>query len=82
VTLRARLRLLAPGLTPRVVLDKFAGIQMLDVHFPTTNGRTPILSCYTHPEPDHKLLFEQLTLTLPVQPPPCIGSLGRIFNQN
>jgi hypothetical protein len=40
VTLRARLRPLAPGLSPRAVLDKFAAIQMLDVHFPTTDGRT------------------------------------------
>src|SRR5271168_70650 len=32
VTLRARLRPLAGGLTPRAVLDKFAAIQMLDVH--------------------------------------------------
>jgi transposase len=30
VTLRARLRPLAPGLTPRAVLDKLATIQMLD----------------------------------------------------
>src|SRR5271165_725037 len=43
VTLRARLRPLAPGLTPRAVLDKFATIQMLDVHFPTADGRTLIL---------------------------------------
>ena len=43
VTLRARLRALAPGLTPRAVLDKFAATQMLDVHFPTTDGRTLIL---------------------------------------
>jgi hypothetical protein len=64
VTLRARLRPLAPGLTARAVLDKFAAIQMLDVHFPTTDGRTLILSRYTHPEPDHKLLLEQLKLTL------------------
>lgn len=35
VTLRARLRPHAPGLTSRAVLDKFAAIQMLDVHFPT-----------------------------------------------
>src|SRR6187397_1222628 len=35
VTLRARLRPLAGGLTPRAVLDTFAAIQMLDVHFPT-----------------------------------------------
>ena len=47
VTLRARLSPLAPGLTPRAVLDKFAAIQMLDVHLPTTDGRTLILSRYT-----------------------------------
>jgi hypothetical protein len=47
VTLRARLKPLAAGLTSRTVLDKFAGIQMLDVHFPTTDGRTLILSRYT-----------------------------------
>src|SRR6478735_7067406 len=40
VTLRARLKLLAGGLTPRAVLDKLSAIQMLDVHFPTTDGRT------------------------------------------
>jgi hypothetical protein len=44
VTLRARLKPLAPGLTARAVLDKFAAIQMLDVHFPTTDGRTLILA--------------------------------------
>jgi hypothetical protein len=47
VTLRARLRSLAPGLTPPAVLDRFAAIQMLDVHLPTTDGRTLILSRYT-----------------------------------
>ena len=47
VTLRARLMPLAGGLTPRAVLDKFADIQMLDVRFPTTDGRTLILSGYT-----------------------------------
>jgi hypothetical protein len=29
------------------VLDKLAVIQMLDVHFPTTDGRTLILCRYT-----------------------------------
>ena len=81
VTLRARLRPLAPGLTPRAVLDKFATIQMLDVHFPTTDGRTLILSRYTHPETDHKVLLEQLNLTLPAQPPPRISSRGKLLNQ-
>jgi transposase len=81
VTLRARLRPLAPGLTPRAVLDKFAGIQMLDVHFPTTDGRTLILSRYTHPEPDQKILLEQLKLTLPAQPPPRISSRRKLLDQ-
>jgi transposase len=82
VTLRARLRPLAPGLSPRAVLDKFAAIQMLDVHFPTTDGRTLILSRYTHPEPDQKILLQQLKLTLPAQPPPRISSRGKLLNQN
>jgi len=82
VTLRARLRPLAPGLTPRAVLDKFATIQMLDVHFPTTDGRTLILSRYTYPEADHKLLLEQLKLTLPPQPPPRISSGGKLLSHN
>jgi transposase len=81
VTLRARLRPLAPGLTPRAVLDKFATVQMLDVHFPTTDGRTLILSRYTHPETDHKILLEQLNLTLPAQPPPRISSRGKLLSQ-
>ena len=72
VTLRARLKPLAGGLTPRAVLDKFAAIQMLDVHFPTTDGRILILSRYTEPNADQKLLLRQLNLTLPPQPPPRI----------
>jgi transposase len=70
VTLRARLKPLAPGLTPRAVLDKMAGVQMLDVHFPTTDGRTLVLSRYTELNTDQKLLLKQLSLTLPAQPPP------------
>ncbi|HEY5572430.1 MAG TPA: IS1634 family transposase, partial [Anaerolineales bacterium] len=72
VTLKARLRSVADGLTPRAVLDKFATLQMLDVKFSTTDGRTLILSRYTEPDTDHKLLLEQLKLTLPPQPPPRI----------
>ena len=72
VTLRARLKPLAPGLTPRAVLDKLAAIQMLDVHFPTTDGRTLILSRYTELNADQKLLVKQLKRDLPSQPPPRI----------
>ena len=73
VTLRARLRPLAPGLTPRAVLDKLAAVQMLDVLFPTTDGRTLILTRYTHPEPELRLLLDKLKLELPTQPPPRIS---------
>jgi transposase len=72
VTLRRRLRDLAPGLTPRSVLEKFATIQMLDVHLPTTDERTVVLSRYTHPETDVQLLLQRLKLELPAQPPPKI----------
>jgi transposase len=72
VTLRRRLRDLAPGLTPRSVLEKFATLQMLDVHLPTTDERTVILKRYTHPEADIQLLLQQLKLELPAQPPPKI----------
>src|SRR5205807_7371975 len=56
ITLRARLKPLAPGLTARAVLDKLAAVQMLDVHFPTTDGRTLVLTRYTELTPDQKLL--------------------------
>jgi transposase len=79
VTLRARLRPLAGGLTPRAVLDKFALLQMLDVHFPTTDGRLLVLSRYTQPEADQKILLQQLRLTLPPQPPPRITVKGKLL---
>jgi transposase len=70
ITLRARLKPMAPGLTARAVLDKFAAVQMLDVHFPTTDDRTLVLTRYTELTPDQKLLLKQLNLNLPSQPPP------------
>jgi transposase len=72
VTLRARLKPLAPGLTTRAVLDKFAAVQMLDVHFPTADGRTLILSRYTELTAEQKMLVQQLKLDLPSQPRPRI----------
>ena len=78
VTLRARLKPLAAGLTPRAVLDKFAAIQMIDVHFPTTDGRTLILSRYTEPTADQKILLKQLNLVMPAQPPPRITAAGQL----
>jgi hypothetical protein len=78
VTLRARLKPMAPGLTPRAVLDKFAAVQMLDVHFPTTDDRTLVLTRYTELNPKQKLLLKQLNLTLPPQPAPRLTAQGRL----
>ena len=72
VTLARRLHDLAPGLTPRSVLEKLAAVQMLDVHLPTTDGREVILTRYTQPEPEQRLILEQLKLQLPDQSPPRI----------
>jgi transposase len=72
VTLGRRLRDLAPGLTPRSVLEKLAAMQMIDVHLPTTDQREVILTRYTQPEPEQRLLLEKLKLRLPEQPPPKI----------
>ena len=72
VTLRAHLRPHAPGLTVRQVLDTFAALHLLDVHFPTTDGRELLCTRYTEPEPDQQLLLAQLGWMLPPQPPPRI----------
>ena len=72
VTLKQRLQALAPGLTPRAVLEKLATIQMLDVCLPTTDDRWLIMPRYTQPEPDQALMLHQLNLSLPSQPPPRI----------
>jgi transposase len=78
VTLRAQLRPLAPGLTVRTVLEKFSAIQMVDVHFPTTDGRELIFRRYTQPEKDQKMLLLQLGWELPPQPPPQITAKGEL----
>jgi hypothetical protein len=70
VTLKQRLKALAPGLTVRSILDKFASIQMIDVYLPTTEGNELLLPRYTHPDKDQLLLLSRLNLTLPEQPKP------------
>ena len=77
VTLKHRAKQLAPGLTPRSILEKFTTMQMVDVHLPTTDGRYLILPRYTQPDKDLKLLLAQLNLTLPAQPPPRIAAKNR-----
>lgn len=78
VTLRRWLQDLAPGLTPRSVLEKFSAVQMVDVHLPTSDGRRVILPRYTQPEKELQVLLDQLKLVLPEQPPPRITQDGKL----
>jgi transposase len=75
VTLGRRLRALAPGLTPRSAIEKFAAVQMIDLHVSTTDGRELLLTRYTEPEPELALLMHKLKLALPDQPKPKITAL-------
>ena len=74
LTLRQRLKALAGGLMPRVVFEKLATLQLLDVRVPTTDGRELLLVRRTEPDRDVALLLARLNLTLPPQPPPRLGT--------
>jgi hypothetical protein len=78
VTLGRQLKALAPGLTSRSALEKFAAVQMVDVRIPTTDGRELLLTRHTQPEPELELLLERLRLELPAQPPPKISAAQTI----
>jgi hypothetical protein len=58
VTLARRLHALAA----RSVLEKFAAVQMIDLHLPTTDGRELPLNHYTESEPELTLLLNKLKL--------------------
>ncbi len=53
-----------------------ASSAMLDVSFPTTDGRRLVMPRYTEPEPEQALLLHHLKLALPQQPPPRISALS------
>ena len=72
ITLRQQLRGMAAGLMPRVVFEKLATVQMLDVCVPTVDGRELVLVRHTEPDSDVALLLERLNLKLPPQAPPKI----------
>jgi hypothetical protein len=74
VTLKNRLLIHAPGLTPLSVLEKLSTVQMVDVWIPMLDGRRLVLPRHTQPEPDVQALMEQIRITLPPQPPPRIQS--------
>lgn len=81
VTLQGKLRQVAAGLTPRSVLEKFATMQMMDVHFPTQQpDKELVFRRYTQPQKDHQLLLSQLDWQLPEQPPPRLSAKGQILN--
>ena len=81
VTLQAKLRQLAGGLTPRTLLEKFATMQMMDVFFPTEEpGKELLFRRYTQPEKDHQMLLAQLGWQLPQQPPPRISVKGQLLD--
>jgi hypothetical protein len=52
VTLQRRPHALVPGLTACSALEKFAAVQVIDVHVPTTHGSELVLTRYTQPEPE------------------------------
>lgn len=72
VTLKNRLLIHAPGLTPAAVLEKLATIQMVEVWVPMLDGRWLMLPRHTQPEKDVQAMLDHLHLTLPSQPPPRI----------
>jgi len=74
VTLKNRLLIHAPGLTPAAVLEKLATIQMVEVWIPMLDGRWLVLPRHTQPEPDVRALLDQIRISLPSQPPPRIKS--------
>jgi len=78
VTLKNRLQIHAPGLTPTQVLEKLASIQMIDVWIPTCDGRWLVLPRYTQPAKDLAVLLEKLSLALPSQPPPRITAPSQL----
>ena len=82
VTLRHQLRAKAPGLTVRQVLQKMSRIQMMEVHFPTTDGRELVFTRYTQPKPkaDEQLLLAHMKWELPAQSPPRITAKGELVN--
>src|SRR5215831_12204147 len=74
VTLKNRLLIHAPGLTPLSVFEKLSTIQMVEVWIPMLDGRWLVLPRHTQPESDVQALMEQIRITLPPQPPPRIKS--------
>jgi len=72
VTLKNRLMIHAPGLTPTAVLEKLATIQMVEVWIPMVDGRWLVMPRHTQPDKDVQAVLDHLQISLPSQPPPRI----------
>jgi transposase len=72
VTLKNRLMIHAPGLTPSAVLEKLATIQMVEVWIPMVDGRWLVMPRHTQPDKDVQAMLDHLRIRLPSQPPPRI----------
>jgi transposase len=66
-TLRQKLKAHAGGLTPRVVLEKLATVQLVDVRIPTADGRELLLVRRSELGGEERLLTSLLKLELPEQ---------------
>lgn len=78
VALREKLKSLAGGLTPRAVIEKFATMQMVEVHLPVSDGRRLQMERYSQPGRDLELLLTRMGLHLPPQAPPRINATGQL----
>src|SRR5438270_7234065 len=72
VTLKNRLMIHAPGLTPAAVFEKLATIQMVEVWIPMLDGRWLVMPRHTQPDKDVQAVLDHLQINLPSQPPPRI----------
>ena len=72
VTLKNRLMIHAPGLTPAAVFEKLATIQMVEVWIPMVDGRWLVMPRHTQPDKDVQAVLDHLNIHLPAQPPPRI----------
>jgi len=72
VTLKNRLQIHAPGLTPAAVLEKLATIQLVEVWIPMVDGRWLVMPRHTQPDKDVQAVLDHLRISLPSQPPPRI----------
>ena len=68
--LRKHIEPVAPGLSPKAVLEQLGAIKRVDVCLPTSDGRWLVMPRHTEPEPEQLMLLEKLGMALPAQPPP------------